>query len=75
MCASTTHKEHTRGKEGQINSMRQGCKDTTRKHKGDMQALSKYKYRHACIKTRLLLGVAKNKESKTKGKSNMKGMH
>ena len=30
----------------------------------------------ACIKTRLLLGVAKkNKESKTKGESNMTGKH
>ena len=25
-----------------MNSMRHGCKDTTRKHKGDMQALSKH---------------------------------
>ena len=29
----------------------------------------------ACIKTRLLLGVAKDKESKTKGESNMTGKH
>ena len=29
----------------------------------------------ACIKTRLLLGVAKSKESKTKGESNMTGKH
>ena len=27
----------------------------------------------ACVKTRLLLGVAKNKESKTKGESKMTG--
>ena len=29
----------------------------------------------ACIKTHLLLGLAKNKESKTKGESNMTGKH
>ena len=72
--------------------MDQGCKDTTHKQEGDMQALSKHanawekKTKRplteeietktvACIKTRLLLGVAKNKEFKTKGESNMTGKH
>ena len=40
---------------------------------GSANQRARNKYRHAWIKTRLLFSVAKNKESKTKGKNNMTG--
>ena len=74
--------------------MRHGCKDTTRKHKGDMNALSKHantwetkntmslqteeqetKTAMHALRHAYSWASQKNKESKTKGKGNMTGMH
>ena len=67
------HHTQTQGRHASIKQTRQHMGDEEYNETANRRARNKY--RHACIKTRLLLGIAKNKESKTKGKSNMTGMH
>ena len=67
------HHTQTQGRHARNKHTRQHMGDE-KKNNESANLRARNKYRHACIKTHLLLGVAKKKESKTKGKSNMTGM-